>query len=133
MGLKPTTLRLVDRVLFLLSYQGSSASRALSLQHNTTQHKIRSNPNNPCYGMLYVCLLLVHLYMLVRQNALELRTLLISELLFTTLAFCNEDTSLTVTLSSAPLASGLESFHCSQNLHTHNVKRQPYSIDHAPR
>ena len=38
MGLEPMTLRLLDRVLFLLSYQGSSAGRALSLQHKTTQH-----------------------------------------------------------------------------------------------
>ena len=29
----------LGRVLFLLSYQGSSAGRALSLQHNTTKGK----------------------------------------------------------------------------------------------
>ena len=40
MGLELTTLRLLGRVLFLLSYQGSSAGRALSLQHNTTQPPI---------------------------------------------------------------------------------------------
>ena len=45
MGLEPTTLRLLGRVFFLLSYQGSSAGRALSLQH-----KAKSNPNTPCYG-----------------------------------------------------------------------------------
>ena len=38
LGLEPTTLCLLDRVLFLLSYQGSSAGRSASLQHNTTQH-----------------------------------------------------------------------------------------------
>ena len=32
---------LLDRVLFLLSYQGSSAGRALSLQHNTTHGKVK--------------------------------------------------------------------------------------------
>ena len=42
-GLEPRTLCSPDRVLFLLSYQGSSASRALSLQHNT---KATANPNN---------------------------------------------------------------------------------------
>ena len=38
-GLEPTTLCYLGRVLFLLSYQGSSAGRALSLQHNTTKGK----------------------------------------------------------------------------------------------
>ena len=55
-----TTLYFPGRALFLLSYQGSSAGRALSLQHNTTQrnttqhnttqHKAKSNPNTLCYG-----------------------------------------------------------------------------------
>ena len=45
-GLEPTTLCFLDRVLFLLSYQGSSASRALSLQYNTTQDKVK-----PQYGI----------------------------------------------------------------------------------
>ena len=40
-GLEPTTLCFLDRVLFLLSYQGSSAGRALSLQYNTTQGKVK--------------------------------------------------------------------------------------------
>ena len=35
------TLLTRQGVLFLLSYQGSSAGRALSLQHNTTQHNTR--------------------------------------------------------------------------------------------
>ena len=38
----------LDRVLFLLSYQGSSASRALSLQYNTTQDKVK-----PQYSVLW--------------------------------------------------------------------------------
>ena len=46
--LEPTTLFFLDRVLSLLSYQGSSASRALSLQYNTTQDKVK-----PQYSVLW--------------------------------------------------------------------------------
>ena len=46
-GTQPTTLCFQDRVLFLLSYQGSSARRALSLLYNTTQDKVK-----PQYSVL---------------------------------------------------------------------------------
>ena len=47
-GLEPMTLCFLDRVLFLLSYQGSSAGRALSLQYNTTHDKVK-----PQYSVLW--------------------------------------------------------------------------------